>query len=90
MKVHPIRAECVYLSLGDREERTKNPVMARVGDCIRELYALLHCDHAVTLDWNPGNHFQQPEARTAKGLCRLAAQLAVCRERQSPAQDRAW
>lgn len=80
VKAHPLRADFVYLSLGDREERTKNPVMARVGDCIRELYALLRDDHAVTLDWNPGNHFQQPEARTAKGLCRLAAQLAEDRE----------
>ena len=72
VKEHPIRAEKVYLSLGDREERTKNPVMAAVGDCIRELYALLQADHTVTLEWNPGNHFQDCEKRSAKALLWLA------------------
>lgn len=70
---HPILARSVYLSLGDREERTKNPVMARVGDCIREMEALLRSDHAVTLEWNPGGHFQDPAGRTAKAFCRAAA-----------------
>ena len=28
MKEHDIRTESVYLSLGDREEKTRNPVMA--------------------------------------------------------------
>lgn len=71
---HPIRAGRVYLSLGDREERAKNPVMARVGDCIRELHALLQSDHRVALEWNPGNHFRAPELRTAKAFCWVAAQ----------------
>ena len=70
---NPIHAKNVYLSLGDREERTKNPVMARVGDCIREMEALLRSDHAVTLEWNPGGHFQDPAGRTAKAFCRAAA-----------------
>ena len=60
-------------SIGGREERTKNPVMARVGDCIREMEALLRSDHAVTLEWNPGGHFQDPAGRTAKAFCRAAA-----------------
>ena len=33
VKADPIRAPYVYLSLGDREERAKNPVMASVGSC---------------------------------------------------------
>ena len=41
IKEHPIRSGRVYLSLGDREEKTRNPVMATVGDCIREGYELL-------------------------------------------------
>ena len=72
---HPILAGGVYLSLGDREERTKNPVMARVGDCIRETEALLHPDHAVTLEWNGGGHFQDPAGRTARAFCGAAALL---------------
>ena len=71
---HPIRAERVYLSLGDREERAKNPVMARVGDCIREQYALLQGDHSATLEWNPGGHFQDPEERTARAFCWIAGE----------------
>jgi predicted alpha/beta superfamily hydrolase len=74
VKANPIRAQSVYLSLGDREERAKNPVMATVGDCIREQYALLQSDHDVTLEWNPGNHFQDSEKRTARAFCRIAEQ----------------
>ena len=74
VKANPIQAEKVYLSLGDREERVKNPVMAMVGDCIRELHALLRADHTVTLEWNPGNHFQDSEKRTSKAFLWLARQ----------------
>ena len=77
VKMHPVRAETVYLSLGDREERTKNPVMATVGGRIQELYALLQADHTVTLEWNPGNHFQDSDLRTAKAF------LWVARKRSS-------
>lgn len=65
------RPECgaVYLSLGDREERTRNPVMATVGDQIRAAYALLQ-EQGVdcTLEWNRGNHFQNNDIRTAKAF----------------------
>ncbi|MBR1597813.1 MAG: esterase [Lachnospiraceae bacterium] len=40
-KAHDIKAGAVYLSLGDKEEKTKNKVMARVGDCIREQYDIM-------------------------------------------------
>ena len=60
---------CVYLSLGDREERTRNPVMRTVGDSIRTLNVLLK-DNGITtvLEWNEGNHFRDPEIRCAKGF----------------------
>ena len=74
VKANPIQVKAVYLSLGDREERAKNPVMATVGDCIREQYALLQADHSVTLEWNPGNHFQDSEKRTARAFCWIAEQ----------------
>ena len=75
VKAHPIQAPVVYLSLGDREERTKNPLMATVGDCIRELYALLQPNHRVLLEWNAGNHFQDPELRTARAFSRVAEEM---------------
>ena len=68
------RPECgtVYLSLGDREERTRNPVMATVGDHIRAAYALLQ-EQGVdcTLEWNRGNHFRDNDIRTAKAFAWL-------------------
>ena len=69
MEEHDIRTDAVYLSLGDREEKTKNPVMATVGDCIRKGQELL-CRKGVwtTLEWNPGNHFKDAGIRTAKGF----------------------
>ena len=73
VKANPIQAKTVYLSLGDREERAKNPLMATVGDCIREQYALLQADHTATLEWNPGSHFQDSEKRTARAFCWIAA-----------------
>ena len=59
----------IYLSLGDREEKTKNPVMATVGDRIRELhdYLILKGGDCI-LEWNPGNHFTDPAKRTAKAF----------------------
>ena len=59
----------IYLSLGDREERTRNRVMASVGDCIREQERLLRETPGVgcTLEWNPGNHFRDAQERCAKG-----------------------
>ena len=50
--------------------------MATVGDCIREQYALLQADHSVALEWNPGNHFQDSEKRTARAFCWLAATVS--------------
>ena len=68
-RAHPIRAEHVYLSLGDREEQTKNRAMAAVGNEIRALYARLQARKTdCTLEWNAGNHFCEPERRVAKGV----------------------
>ena len=72
MKEHDMRAKSVYLSLGNREERTRNPLMATVGDCIREGYNLLKMQKIRTiLEWNPGNHFKDAGIRTAKGFAWL-------------------
>ena len=66
---HPIQTQHVYLSLGDREERTKNSVMASVGDHIRALYSQL-TERGVDciLEWNSGGHFKEADLRTARGF----------------------
>ena len=69
-----IKAEKVYLSLGDKEERTRNPVMRTVGDNIRREHELLQADEfcqACVLEMNQGNHFKEPDLRTAKGFAWL-------------------
>ena len=69
MKEHEIRTKNVYLSLGDREEKTRNPVMAQVGSCIRSAHTLLEKrGRRCTLEWNKGNHFKDPDLRTAKAF----------------------
>lgn len=62
-------ANAVYLSLGDKEERARNPVMAQVGNAIRRQHELLEAQTVDTiLEWNPGNHFVDSEKRMAKGF----------------------
>ena len=66
---HPIQAQRVYLSLGDKEERTKNTVMAAVGDNIRTLHSrLIERGADCTLEWNSGGHFKDADLRTAKAF----------------------
>ena len=66
---HPIQAQRVYLSLGDKEERTKNTIMAAVGDNIRTLHSRLAERGAdCTLEWNSGGHFKDADLRTARAF----------------------
>ena len=66
---HPMQAQRVYLSLGDKEEHTKNAVMAVVGDNIRALHReLAGCGKDCTLEWNIGGHFKDTDLRTAKAF----------------------
>ena len=66
---HTIHADRIYLSLGDREEKTRNPVMSKVGDNIRKLRELYkEKNPECILEWNKGNHFREPDKRMAKGF----------------------
>ena len=65
----PIQAQRVYLSLGDKEERTKNTVMAVVGDNIRTLHSrLAERGTDCILEWNSGGHFKDADLRTARAF----------------------
>lgn len=66
---HEISVPSVYLSLGDREDKTRNPVMATVAERIRELEGLLRSRGVdCALEWNEGNHFRDADRRTAKAF----------------------
>ena len=57
---HPIKTSRIYLSLGDKEERTKNQTMKTVGDNIRKLYqrySALVCTEEI--------HHPQPEEQSS-------------------------
>lgn len=71
-KEHSPLTRAIYLSLGDREERTRNRTMAAVGDAIRRQQKLL-TDAGIqcTLEWNKGNHFADNGLRMAKGIAWL-------------------
>ena len=69
MKERRPQAASVYLSLGDKEEKSRNPMMATVGVRIREAHELLKGQGVDTvLEWNPGNHFRDADVRTAKAF----------------------
>lgn len=69
MESNRIGCNSVYLSLGDKEEKTKNHVMSTVGDCIRSAYELLSKEGIdCILEWNSGNHFKDADIRTAKAF----------------------
>lgn len=65
----PIQTQRIYLSLGDKEENTKNAVMAVVGDNIRTLHSrLAERSTDCTLEWNSGGHFKDADLRMAKAF----------------------
>ena len=65
----PIQTQHIYLSLGDKEEHTKNAVMAVVGDNIRTLHSQFIARAAdCTFEWNSGGHFKDTDLRTAKAF----------------------
>lgn len=59
----------IYLSLGDKEKKTRHPLLKTVQDnteALAEHYRQLGIE--VTFELNPGNHFQDAALRSAKGM----------------------
>ena len=74
-KTNTPQTGAIYLSLGDKEEKTRNPVMATVGTAIRQLHDIFtEKEIPCILEWNEGNHFRQPDLRMAKGFAWLLNQ----------------
>lgn len=63
-------SEKIYLSLGDTEETTKHQILSKIGENIRKQHEILEKSENVKtiLEWNEGNHFKNPDIRTAKGF----------------------
>lgn len=71
-ETHPPRCRVLYLSLGDREEKTKNVTLATVGDAIRQQHALYSGVLPCVLEWNEGNHFVDAGKRLARAMTWLS------------------
>jgi len=62
-------AKFVYLSIGDREAKTGNSIMASVEDRIKKQQEILVTHNtACVLEWNRGGHFNEPDIRCAKAF----------------------
>lgn len=69
-KNNPI-SNIVYLSLGNKEEKTKNQIISKVKENIEIQFENLKIHENVknvVLEWNEGNHFKDSGLRTAKGF----------------------
>jgi len=65
----PLCPARIYLSLGDREHKTRNARMARVKDCTEAVAAHWQAQGIpLRLEWNPGGHFDGPQERLRRAL----------------------
>ena len=65
------KGSCVYLSLGRKEEKTRNRKMAVVGEMTRWQYGQVQPDRNVRaseLIWHNGGHFADIDQRIAQGF----------------------
>jgi predicted alpha/beta superfamily hydrolase len=70
----------VYLSLGKGEEHSRNPRMARVGDCTRRAVEILSgqllSKGNITLEWSEGGHFTEIPERFRRAILWLMKEKA--------------
>lgn len=69
----PVRKKLrVYLSLGKKENRSKNPRMGRVAKCTQRardiLAEQLENEECIYFEWNDGGHFHEIEERFMKAV----------------------
>ncbi|MBR1669638.1 MAG: alpha/beta hydrolase [Butyrivibrio sp.] len=63
------KPERVYFSLGDKEARTRHPLLQTVEDRTREIHEHFKSSSIDTVfEMNPGNHFRDADMRLAKGI----------------------
>jgi len=61
----------LYISLGKKEEKTKNRVMATVGENTRDFYSYVKATgktENIRLEWNEGGHFNDVATRLSKAV----------------------
>ena len=59
----------IYFSLGDKESKTRNPILRSVQQNTEEIHAFYQSKGIDTvLQMNPGNHYNHASERTAAGI----------------------
>ena len=72
----PVSDARVYLSVGDREARTRNARLAAVEECtLRACGILRACGADAEFYLENGNHFNEPGKRVARGIERVYGML---------------
>lgn len=70
--IHSLPHPCkVYLSLGGKENKTKDPILSTIGKCTKLQEQFLKKDPntlRVLYEMNPGGHFADSAKRLAKGV----------------------
>ena len=62
----------LYLSLGDKEAKTRHPLLKTVQTCTESIAAhFKELGTDVTFEMNQGNHFTDVEWRIAKGIAAI-------------------
>lgn len=74
----PCTPAFVYLSLGRREADTRRARICRIAECTENTARLLaQRGIPVQFEWNPGGHFNEPDARLARAVDALVRH-ALC------------
>lgn len=68
LKVHPSLCKRVYLSLGDKEKKSKSAVLSQVEDCTRRAETIIAQHATAIFELNPGGHFEAESKRIVKGI----------------------
>ena len=64
--------DCIYFSLGDKESKTRNPILRSVRQNTEEIQAFYQASGVDTVfRLNPGNHYEHAAERTAAGIAWL-------------------
>ena len=69
--IHTLQNKRVYLSLGRKEEKTRHPLMSRIGQCYEETRSLLSSrlgESNVTFTLHNGGHGTEVDQRLLQGL----------------------
>ena len=72
LRTHPVLCSRVYLSVGEKEKNTRNPIMRTVEDNTLACEQIISAGAETFFERNPGGHFDNPSQRLRKAISWLA------------------